>query len=69
MPVVMLKGGPLSGEMVTVAASDRAYSTRAAGQHVVYDETEENDAITRLRIFAYRQRPSGFNPHQGEADV
>jgi hypothetical protein len=38
---ILLKGGPLNGQTVSIAVSSTTYTTRIENRHVLYDQSNE----------------------------
>lgn len=58
---IILKGGPLDRQELTVSNVDVQYSTRVGGQRVVYEHSGEIDPDTGRHIFALRTAPPAQN--------
>jgi hypothetical protein len=53
---IILKGGPLDGETVTIAVSSTRYSARVEDRHVVYDQSNERTDRGQ-QVFIHRPGP------------
>lgn len=53
---IVLKGGPLNEQTVTIAVSSTTYSTRIENRHVVYDQSNERTERGQ-QVFIHRPAP------------
>ena len=54
---IVLKGGPLDGETVTIAVSSTTYSTRIDNRHFVYEQSNQRTDRGQ-QVFVYRSGPA-----------
>jgi hypothetical protein len=54
---IVLKGGPLDGETVTIAVASTTYSTRIENRHVVYKQSNERTDRGQ-QVFIHRPGPA-----------
>ncbi len=66
---IVLRDGPLNGQTVTLAVEDIQYSTRHAGQRVVYKDSGGKDPATGVPVFTFQTKPDQPVPTEGVPDA